>query len=44
MSIVFIILVAIVFIVAVADTLFTIALWVINKIDKEETEDYENRL
>lgn len=44
MSVLFIILVAIVFILAVADTIFTIALWVINKIDKEEMEDYESRL
>lgn len=44
MKIITIIIIAIAFILAVADTLFTIALWVINKIDKEETEDYDRRL
>ena len=44
MKISIIIVIAILFILAVADTIFTMALWVINKIDKEETEDYESRL
>lgn len=44
MRILFIILIAIVFILAVADAIFTMALWVINKIDKEESEDYESHL
>lgn len=34
---------AVLFMLAVADTIFTIALWVIHKIDKEETEEYEKR-
>lgn len=43
MRILCIILLAIVFISAVADSLFIIAVWVINKIDKEERKEYEKR-
>ena len=39
-----IIALAVLFVLAVADTIFTIALWVIHKIDKEETSDFENHL
>ena len=43
MRILFVILITMAFVLAVVDTLFTIALWVINKIDEEETEENEKR-
>lgn len=38
-----IIISVILLILAVADSIFMIALWVIHKIDKEEIEEYEKR-
>ena len=41
MKILAIIIIALLFFLALADSFFIAALWVINKIDKEETKDYE---
>lgn len=44
MKILAIILIATLVVLAVLDSILTLALWVIHKIDKEETEDYDRRL
>lgn len=44
MSTVAIILIVTLVVLAVIDSIITAALWVIHKIDKEETEDYDRRL
>lgn len=44
MKIAIIILFVLLFIMAVLDSIATLVIWVINKIDKEETEDYDRRL
>lgn len=44
MSTLAIILIVTIVVLAVIDSIITVALWVIHKIDKEEAEDYDRRL
>lgn len=44
MKILAIIIIALLFFLALADSFFIAAIWVINKLDKEELEDYDKRL
>ena len=44
MKILVFIIIALLFFLALADSFFIAALWVIHKLDKEELEDYDKRL
>ena len=44
MNVFVIILIVTIVVLAVIDSILTAGLWVIHKLDKEETEDYDRRL